>query len=226
MVSARNLAVVRDGFSLRVEAFDADAAGVALLGPNGAGKTTLLGALAGYFPASGSRTCPHRTAGVFARPAVLRGSTLANTASIVAAACRVPSSEAHRRAVDALESVGLAPLMERDARDLSTGERQRLALARALAVQPQGLFLDEPFANVDVDARPRLRALVRSYADRTGCDLIIATSNLADAFALARSVVVLHAGRVTEELPVERLEESTDGFVRALLAEGAPRQPL
>ena len=104
---------------------------------------------------------------------------------------------------------------------LSTGERQRLAIARALAVEPQALFLDEPFANVDADARPALRALVRSYVERTRCDLVAATSSLADAVALCRVVLVLQRGKVVHRGPTRELSGAHDPFVDALLAESA-----
>ncbi len=112
-------------------------------------------------------------------------------------------------------------MTDTDARTLSTGQRQRLAIARALVVEPQALFLDEPFANVDADARPALRILVRSYVERTKCDVVLATSFLADAVALCRNAVVLRDGRVTHIGTVAALETASDPYVRALLAEAS-----
>ncbi len=102
---------------------------------------------------------------------------------------------------------------------MSTGQRQRLALARALALEPQGLFLDEPFANVDADARPMLRALVASYAQRTGCAVVMATSSFADAAALCSKALVLHAGAVTQAGTLDELRHGGNAYVAALVAD-------
>ena len=191
----------RGSFRLSVAAFSADSRGTVILGPNGAGKTTLLLALQGLVPARGEVTRPPRCAGAFAQPAVLRGSTLWNAAVAVRAVLGCDAPEANDRARAALWSVDLRDVVDTDARRLSTGQRQRLALARALACEPQALFLDEPFANVDADGRPSLRALVDAYRDRTGCALVIATSSLADAVALCRVVLVLQRGKVVHRRP-------------------------
>jgi ABC-type multidrug transport system ATPase subunit len=218
-VTAERLVVRRGRFVLDVPAFAADAGGTVVLGRNGAGKTTLLLALHGLIPADGTLARPHAAAAVFARPAVLRGSALWNVATVVRATRGLARAAADDVARDALRDVGLLDAAGADARTLSTGERQRLALARALAVEPRALFLDEPFANVDADARPALRALVTSYVARTGCDLVLATSSLADANALCRDAVVLSAGRVVHRGPTTELHASADGYVGALLAE-------
>lgn len=101
----------------------------------------------------------------------------------------------------------------------STGQRQRLALARALALEPHALFLDEPFANVDADARPALRALVASYALRTGCAIIMATTSLADATAVCDEAVVLRDGAVTAAGTIAELRNGANPYVTALVAE-------
>jgi len=194
-VTARALIARRGRFVLDVSGFHADAAGTAVLGPNGAGKTTLLLALQGLIPAAGSVERPLRRAAVFARPAVLRGPTLWNVSIGIPHELAASPAERERRAQAALEDVGLADESEADARTLSTGQRQRLALARALALEPQALFLDEPFANVDADARPMLRGLVASYTRRTGCVVVMATTSFADAAALCSKAVVLSADR-------------------------------
>ena len=218
-VNARGLVVRRGTFVLDVPVFHAGTGGTVVLGPNGAGKTTLLLALHGLIHASGAVERPARSASVFARPSVLRGSVLWNVATVcetVTGAGRAAAREAARRA---LGDVGLDDAADADARTLSTGQRQRLALARALAVEPSALFLDEPFANVDADARPALRSLVRSYAERTACEVVLATSSLADAVALCGDAVVLRAGRVTHAGAVAVLDGVGDSYVQALLAE-------
>jgi ABC-type multidrug transport system ATPase subunit len=218
-VVAGGLVARRGSFVLDVASFRADASGTAVFGPNGAGKTTLLQALQGLIVRQGSVEMPARTAAVFARPAVLRGTALWNVASIVSAVLRVPLADAQDRARNALGDTGLAERSGVDARSLSTGERQRLAIARALAVEPQALFLDEPFANIDADARPQLRSLLRSYVERTHCDLVLVTASLADATALCASSVVLRQGRVVHKGSLADVGSARDAYLQALVAE-------
>ena len=210
---ARNVLVRHGRFVLDVPEFAADAGGTALLGPNGAGKSTLLLALLAQ--------APERAAMVFTRPAVLRGSAVWNVAVVVEAVLGASRRDARARALRALDDVALDAAADADARTLSTGQRQRLALARALAVEPRILLLDEPFANVDADGRPALRTLVRAYASRSRCALVIATSSLADAAALCREGVVLHDGQVTHRGRVVDLPAADDAYVRALVAESS-----
>jgi tungstate transport system ATP-binding protein len=220
-LTVSGLVARRGAFVLDVPTFEADDGGTVLLGPNGAGKTTMLLALHGLIRATGIVERPARSASVFAVPAVLRGSVMWNVATVCDAVAGVSAREARERARRVLGDVGLQDAINRDARTLSTGERQRLALARALAVEPEALFLDEPFANVDADARPSLRTLVRSYVERTKCAVVVATSSPADAVALCRRAVVLRAGRVAHSGSVAALETASDSYVQALLAEAA-----
>ncbi len=220
-MTAQALTARRDHFVLDVPAFDAGPSGTAVLGPNGAGKTTLLLALQGLIPADGRIERPRRCAAVFARPAILRGTTLWNVSVAMPAQHGASTAERDRRARVALENVGLADAADADARTLSTGERQRLALARALVLEPEALFLDEPLANIDADARPMLRVLIASYALRTGCVVVIATSSFADAAALCSKVLVLRAGEVTGFGVIDALANGKNAYVAALMAEAA-----
>lgn len=210
---ARDLRVRHGQFMLDVPEFAADAGGTALLGPNGAGKSTLLLALLAQ--------APGRAAMAFTRPAVLRGTAAWNVAVVAETVLGIGRSDARDRALRALNDVGLGDDADKDARTLSTGQRQRLALARALAVEPALLLLDEPFANVDADGRPALRALVRAYVERTACALVIATSSPADAAVLCREAVVLYDGRVTHRGAVADLPAADNLYVRALIAESS-----
>jgi tungstate transport system ATP-binding protein len=223
-MNASNIEVRRGSFVLNVPAFFAGPNGTALLGPNGAGKTTLLLVLAGLIASAGDVERPRRIATVFARPAVLRGTTLWNVSTVVRSVLDIDAAESDDRARTALDGVGLRAAAHAEARTLSTGERQRLALARALACEPQALFVDEPFANVDADARPALRTLVATYCARSRCDLTIATSSLADVLALCAETVVLNAGSVAYQGRVQELSSTRDPYVLALIAES--RVPL
>ena len=218
---ARDLHVQRGRFTLEIAAFGVDERGTALLGPNGAGKTTLLLALAGVIPSRGTVSRPPRTAMVFARPAVLRGTALWNVAVASAHVRGIAAGEALRHAQRTLADVGLDALAEHDARTLSTGQRQRLALARAIAIEPDALLLDEPFANIDADARPAVRAAVAAYAARSGCALVLATSSLADARALCADAAVLREGRLVHRGRVDDAATASDPYLRALVAESA-----
>jgi ABC-type sulfate/molybdate transport systems ATPase subunit len=83
--------------------------------------------------------------------------------------------------------------------------RRRTGAARALALEPRALFLDELFANVDADSRPLLRAAVRTFCQRSGCTLVLATQNLADVAVLCRTALVLENGSAAELLAVDAI---------------------
>lgn len=218
-IAARGLFAQRGRFRLEVDIFNADASGTALLGRNGAGKSTLLLVLQGLIAHEGTVARPTRCAGVFAQPAVLYGSVLWNVAAIARAVIGLNEQAAEERAKSVLSSVDLIGAMKLDARRLSSGQRQRLALARALILEPLALFLDEPFANVDADGRVALRKLVHEYVARSGCTLIVATQNLADVTALCRKAMVLDDGRPAEKLDVSDIGASHNPYVRALVLE-------
>jgi ABC-type multidrug transport system ATPase subunit len=222
-VVARGLLVRRGSFMLGVAEFAADDTGTALLGPNGAGKSTLLLSLQSLLLHAGSVERPARCAGVFAAPAVLRGPTLWNVVTVLRAALDLDRAAAEERATATLAAVGLADSLTVDARRLSSGQRQRLALARALALEPQALFLDEPFANVDADGRVALRELVRAYVAGSNCTLVIATQALADVVALCARVILLEGGRAVERLETNTLSLSRRPYLRALVDESSFR---
>src|SRR5664279_590216 len=118
-ISARGLVAERERFRLCVDTFDADAGGTALLGRNGAGKSTLLLALQGLLEHTGLVERSGRCAGVFAQPAVLRGSVVWNVAAIIGAAMGSDHATASERAQKMLASVDLSNVMSLDARRLS-----------------------------------------------------------------------------------------------------------
>ena len=198
-VLARDVAIL-DGLSLVLE----PGAPTIVVGPNGAGKTTLLRVAMGLVaPARGRITwngrtdvSPIRRAIMFQRPAMLRRSVGGNIRYALAAA-GVPRSGRAARIDELLSLVGLPGLAERPARRLSGGEQQRLALARALARDPEILFLDEPTASLDPAATKSIEDIIRTVAAR-GIKVVMATHDLGEARRLAGDIVLLHRGRVIE----------------------------
>jgi tungstate transport system ATP-binding protein len=168
-----------------------------LLGPNGSGKSTLIRLAMGLVAPSsghvtwGGRTTPgERLAMVFQRPVMLRRSAAANVAYAMAA-------RDDRRVGELLARVGLAHLANRPARRLSGGEQQRLALARALARDPEILFLDEPTASLDPAATKAVEDIVQAVA-ASGVKIVMATHELGQARRLAGDIIFLARGRLVE----------------------------
>lgn len=178
-----------------------------VLGPNGAGKSMLLRLLHGLLAPSAGRVIwegvtpnpERRQAMVFQRPVLLRRSVLANALYPLRLA-GIDAAEREARARDALALVGLADLADRPARLLSGGEQQRLALARAAALRPEILFLDEPCASLDPAATRAVEEIVGTLAAR-GTKIVMTTHDLGQARRLASDVVFLHRGRVREHTP-------------------------
>jgi tungstate transport system ATP-binding protein len=177
-----------------------------VLGANGAGKSVLLRLMHGLLlPSSGTLAWSggdpqRRQAMVFQRPIMLRRSALDN---VVYALEARGAQDALSTAKEALAEVGLAPLARRPARVLSGGEQQRLALARAWALHPEVLLLDEPTANLDPSATREIESIIRAF-DAAGTKIIMSTHNLGQARRLGDEVIYLHQGRVVERAPVER----------------------
>jgi tungstate transport system ATP-binding protein len=180
-----------------------------LIGANGAGKSVLLRLLHGLLEPSAGRVfwamptehAARRQAMVFQRPVLLRRSVLANTLYPLAMA-GVAREERLTRAEQALALVGLADRADDAARKLSVGQQQRLALARAAALQPELLFLDEPSASLDPAATRAVEEIVLTLAER-GTKIVMTTHDLAQARRLAGDVVFLHRGSVLEQAPAE-----------------------
>ena len=186
-----------DGVDLRL----ADGPTV-VMGHNGAGKSVLLRALHGLVAPSGGtilwnglppERARRRQALVFQRPVLLRRSVAANLDFVLSLRGRVDA--ARRDAL--LDHVGLAPLAEASARRLSGGEQQRLALARALATDPDVMLLDEPTASLDPASTLAVERIVGGAA-AAGTGVILVTHDVGQARRLARNVVFLARGRVTE----------------------------
>jgi tungstate transport system ATP-binding protein len=182
-----------------------------LLGPNGSGKTTFLRSIHGIERLSGGavkwavdpKTAQERQAYVFQTPIMLRRSVADNL--------RYPLTLAHtpRPQVEALVSkwldqTGLAALAQTQATRLSGGERQKLALARALVRAPEVLFLDEPCANLDGQSTREIEVLL-AEARKDGTAIIMATHDLGQARRLATDIIFMLSGRVHEHGPARQL---------------------
>ena len=204
----------------------------ALMGHNGAGKSTLLSVLSGALDAP-QMTCtwqwPDGISGRQPKIAVLEQkpvlfphmSLLANVAFPLRCAGISPA-EAESRAQEALASVGLAPFAQRRPAQVSGGQAQRTALARALVVAPDVLLLDEPMAALDVEAARGLRELIaQRFLGRT---VIMVTHQIEDAAALDAHIIVLKGGRLLREGPWRELINQSmsraDESESALLAMG------
>jgi tungstate transport system ATP-binding protein len=177
---------------------------IALVGANGSGKTTLLRLLHGLVESSGARAVGDPLAVqamVFQRPFMLNMTVWNNLRlALWLARRRVPHSEAPQRAHEALQRVGLLESRDRPARVLSGGEQQRFALARAWAVRPDLLLLDEPTANLDPSAKKEVEALLHGFA-ADGMTLVMSTHNLGQAKRLATRVIYLDHGEVRLDAP-------------------------
>ena len=188
------------GVTLRIERGEF----VALVGANGSGKTTLLRALHGLLRHRGRRDVGANApvqAMVFQRPFLMRLDVL-NNLRLALWLAGVPRRERAQRIADSLQRVGLQGLERRPARALSGGQQQRLALARAWAVRPHLLFLDEPTASLDPTAKREVEALLAGFA-ADGVTMVMSTHNLGQAKRLATRVVYLEDGEIHADLPTQ-----------------------
>jgi len=177
---------------------------VAVLGPNGAGKSTLVSAIGGLLPHTGTLSVEGRVATVlqtagFAQRSVRRNVDLAQ------AWWGVPRGERKARTTAALESLGAGHLARRFAGSLSGGEARRVHLARGVAVRPDVLLLDEPFAGLDPETRAALVEETASALRAAARATVIVLHDRADAWALADRVVVMMAGRIVADDTPEAL---------------------
>lgn len=180
-----------------------------VIGPNGSGKTTFLRAMHGLeHLSSGTRHWSVDNAQahgaqsfVFQAPILLRRSVRDNIAYPLLLR-GTPRADARRAAEDWAERVGLGAALGRPATVLSGGEKQKLALARAMVSAPQVVFLDEPCANLDGSATQAIETILQA-ACAAGTRIVMSTHDLGQARRLAHEVVFLHAGRLIEATPAE-----------------------
>jgi tungstate transport system ATP-binding protein len=217
----RNGHAIIEDVSLRIEADKR----TVILGANGAGKSVLMRLMHGLLSPTGGRILwagrdrrPPSQAMVFQRPIMLRTTALANLAYGLKLA-QVPRKERNERACAALDRVGLRNLASRHARVLSGGEQQRLALARAWALDPAVLFLDEPTASLDPTATREIERIIGEIA-AGGTKIVMTTHNLGQAQRLADEIVFLHRGRVMEQTPAREFFKQPRSAEAAAFSEG------
>jgi ABC-type multidrug transport system ATPase subunit len=199
---------------------------VALLGPNGAGKSTLLDALAGALePSSGELERRGRVAVALQAPDLARRSVLTNV-TLALAWWGVPRGDRAARARAALDALGAGQLADRPAASLSGGERRRVHLARVLAVEPDVLLLDEPFAGLDAETRGSLLTDALSALRSDKRATLVVVHDRAEAWALADRLLIMIDGRlVAQGTPRELLESPPTAEVARFLGyDGALRE--
>ena len=192
----------------------------ALLGPSGSGKSTLLRVIAGLeTPDEGkvvlagedvTRLAPQeRGVGfVFQHYAAFKHMTVWENVAFGLKIRRRPRAEVKQRVSELLELVQLARLGDRYPAQLSGGQRQRMGLARALAVDPKVLLLDEPFGALDARVRKELRLWLRRLHDETHTTTVIVTHDQEEAMEVADCVVVMNAGRIEQTAPPRELYDN------------------
>ena len=207
----------------------------ALLGPSGSGKSTLLRAIAGLDePDSGTITIngrdvtdvPPQKRGigfVFQHYAAFKHLTVRENVAFGLKIRKRPKAEIKDKVDNLLEVVGLAGFQTRYPNQLSGGQRQRMALARALAVDPQVLLLDEPFGALDAKVREDLRAWLRRLHDEVHVTTVLVTHDQQEALDVADRIAVLNKGRIEQVgSPTEVYDTPANAFVMSFLGAVSP----
>jgi sulfate/thiosulfate transport system ATP-binding protein len=214
--------VALDDVSLEVR----DGSLTALLGPSGGGKSTLLRVIAGLeAPDSGvvriagqdaTRTPPQRrgVGFVFQHYAAFKHMTVRKNVAFGMTIRKRPKEEVDKRVDELLELVHLQGFAHRYPSQLSGGQRQRMALARALAVEPRVLLLDEPFGALDATVRKELRAWLRRLHDEVHVTTVFVTHDQEEAMEVAEQIVVLNGGGIEQVgTPRDLYERPANEFV-------------
>lgn len=210
---------------------------VVLFGPSGSGKSLTLQCLAGlmspergliqvrqrtFFDSSGGLNVPpeRRRLGYLPQSYALFPH-LSVGANVAYGLRRLPAAEREARVSQLLELVGLAGYAERRPQQLSGGEQQRVGLARALAIEPQALLLDEPFSALDAAIRARLRRDLLSLQERLGVTMLFVTHDLGEAYELGQQVFLVARGQVIQGGAPEQVFERPASLEAARLVGAA-----
>jgi sulfate transport system ATP-binding protein len=217
-----------DDVSLEVE----EGSLLAILGPSGSGKSTLLRIIAGLEEPAGGTVLlagdevthvPPQKRGigfVFQHYAAFKHMTVRDNVAFGLAVRRRPKEEIAARVDELLEVVGLAGFKGRYPDQLSGGQRQRMALARALAVEPKVLLLDEPFGALDATVRKELRSWLRRLHDEVHVTTIFVTHDQEEAMDVADQIVVMNHGKIEQAgTPRDLYERPVNDFVMSFVGE-------
>src|SRR3954471_14154360 len=215
-----------DGVSVEVP----DGSLTALLGPSGSGKSTLLRAIAGLEEPDGGEVIiddqnatglppQHRNVGfVFQHYAAFKHMTVRDNVGFGLRIRKRPKAEIRQRVDELLHLVQLDGFSERYPSQLSGGQRQRMALARALAVEPRVLLLDEPFGALDAKVREELRDWLRRLHDEVHVTTIFVTHDQEEAMEVAEQIAVINEGRIEQVgAPTELYEHPATEFVMSFV---------
>ena len=202
----------------------------ALLGPSGGGKSTLLRIIAGLeFPDSGEIEIEGKAATwlapqkrsvgfVFQHYAAFKHLSVYRNVAFGLEIRKRPKAEIRKRVTELLELVHLENFADRLPSQLSGGQRQRMALARALAVQPEVLLLDEPFGALDAQVRKELRDWLRNLHDEVNVTTIFVTHDQEEALEVADEIVVINNGRIEQiGSPTDLYDHPANDFVMGFL---------
>jgi putative spermidine/putrescine transport system ATP-binding protein len=222
-----------------------DGSFTAILGPSGCGKTTLLRCIAGLAEPDGGRVFiggkdvthlpPHkRNLGfVFQRPAMFPHMSVYDNIAWALQLRNWPKNKMKERIQEMLRLVRLEELEGRAYRQLSGGQAQRVVIARALAPQPDVLFLDEPLSQLDAKLRDELKLEIAEIQRQTGCTTLMVTHDQAEALTLADNVLLMNLGKIVQEgSPLELYRQprtlfsadfiGTNNFLEGVIAEVGP----
>ncbi len=170
---------------------------IVIVGPSGCGKSTLIKIIAGLEQASeGQVKVPSKVSMVFQSGALFPWLTVASNVSVVLESSGLSEAQIRRRVRKHLEMVGLDQLAEKYPRELSGGQRQRVGLARALAVEPEVLVLDEPFAALDIRTTDQLHADLLKIWQETQKTIVMVSHSIEEAVTLADRIVLMNSGKI------------------------------
>jgi ABC-type uncharacterized transport system ATPase subunit len=193
---------------------------VGFIGPNGAGKTTTMKILSGILHPTGGRVSVldhvpwQRRADFLKRIAFVRGSqpvggsqelTVMDSLEYQRLLYDVPRPDFRRTLTSLTDLLTLGPLLERQLRALSLGERMRIGLALALIYRPEVLFLDEPTIGLDVTAASQIREFVSEYVEQTGATVLLTSHYMADVASLCPRLILIDHGQVKYDGPLAEL---------------------
>jgi sulfate transport system ATP-binding protein len=233
-IEVRNVSK-RFGTFVALDNVSIDVAGgslTALLGPSGSGKSTLLRVIAGLErpdtgevliadeQVTGQRPQDRGVGFVFQHYAAFKHMTVEKNIAFGLEVRKAPKKEIRARVAELLRLVQLEPFAKRYPAQLSGGQRQRMGLARALAVDPKVLLLDEPFGALDARVRKELRAWLRRLHDETHTTTVIVTHDQEEAMEVADLVAVMNHGRIEQvAAPRDLYERPANEFVMSFVGE-------